>query len=142
MRYFWGLKTVVTKAMGGLTLSVIMRVMKSWKTMIGYLSFRGHNDLEAPLTKKGQSGYRLPNRRVSIALKHRQNNYAIPLSAEINTVRETIGNDSPNIFVDNGKLKRMAGGSMKRGGQTHCRILARAAAFTSFQETVSSGYFR
>ena len=40
-------------------------------------------------------------------MKHRQDNNAIFLSTKIHAVRKTIGDDTPNIFANNGKLKRV-----------------------------------
>jgi hypothetical protein len=42
-------------------------------------------------------------------MKHRQDNNAASICAEINAVREAIGYDSPDIFSDNSELEGMAG---------------------------------
>lgn len=42
-------------------------------------------------------------------MKYRQDNNAAPICAEINAVRESIGNDSPDIFTYNSELERMVG---------------------------------
>jgi len=109
-------------------------------------------------------------------MEYRQDNNAMFLCAKINAVRETIGDDTPNVLANNGKLERVfrcqryatvnlahelksktnslgviprtgfdelcTGGAMKRNGQAHRLILARAAAFTSLQGTTSSGLAR
>ena len=40
-------------------------------------------------------------------MKYRQDNNAMILRAKINAVRETIGDDMPNILANNGKLERV-----------------------------------
>jgi hypothetical protein len=42
-------------------------------------------------------------------MKHGQDNNAVLLRTKINTVWETIGNDTPNILANNGKLERILG---------------------------------
>ena len=42
-------------------------------------------------------------------MKYRQNNDAVPICAEIHTIREAIGNDSTNIFTENSELERLGG---------------------------------
>ena len=49
-------------------------------------------------------------------MKYRQDNDTILLRTKIYAVRETVGNDTPNIFANNGKLKRV------RRGQRHATI--------------------
>ena len=109
-------------------------------------------------------------------MKYRQDYNALILRTKINAVRKTIGDDTPYVFANNGKLKRVfgcqryttvnlgnklksktnsfcfiprtgfdelcTGCPMKGDRQTHFPILERAAAFTSFQETTSSGFAR
>ncbi len=41
-------------------------------------------------------------------MKHRQDNNAIFLRTKIRAVRKTVGDDTPNIFANNGKLKKGA----------------------------------
>ncbi len=118
----------------------------------------------------------LPNGWASIAMEDGQDNDAMFLYAKIYAVRETIGDDTPNVLANNGKLERVfrgqryttvnfgheleskanslgliprtcfdelcTGSTMKSNKQTHCLILARAAAFTSFHGTTSSGLAR
>ena len=50
-------------------------------------------------------GSRLPNGRVSAAMKYRQDNDAMLLRTKINAVRETIGDDTPNVRANDGKLE-------------------------------------
>ena len=42
-------------------------------------------------------------------MKYRQDNNAMFLRAKINAVRKTIGDDTPNILANNGKLERVFG---------------------------------
>lgn len=42
-------------------------------------------------------------------MKYRQNNNAMFLCAKIDAVWETIGDDTPNVLVNNGKLERVFG---------------------------------
>ena len=39
-------------------------------------------------------------------MKYRQNNDAMFLFAEIDAIRKTIGDDTPNVLVNKDKLKR------------------------------------
>lgn len=50
-------------------------------------------------------GSRLQNGGVSAALKYRQDNDAMFLRTKINAVRETIGDDTPNVLANDGKLE-------------------------------------
>ena len=50
-------------------------------------------------------GSRLPNGGVSAAMKYRQDNDAMFLRTKINDVRETIGDDTPNVLANDGKLE-------------------------------------
>lgn len=106
-------------------------------------------------------------------MKYRQDNNAIAVRPKIHAERKTIGDDSPNVRINDGKLKRVfrrqrdatvnfrdelktkakslafipracfdelrTRATMKRDWQTHCPILARAAAFTLPHEITSSG---
>ena len=40
-------------------------------------------------------------------MKYRQNNNAMFLCAKINAVWKTMGNNTPNVFANNGKLERV-----------------------------------
>ena len=42
-------------------------------------------------------------------MKYRQDNNAMLLRAKINAVRKTIGDDTPNVLANNGKLERLFG---------------------------------
>jgi len=50
-------------------------------------------------------GSRLQNGGVSAAMKYRQDSDAMFLRTKINDVGETIGDDTPNVLVNDGKLE-------------------------------------
>ena len=47
----------------------------------------------------------LPNSGISTTMKYRQNNAAMLFCTKINIVRETIGNNTPNVLANNSKLE-------------------------------------
>ena len=49
----------------------------------------------------------MPNGRGSAAMKHSEDNDAMFFFTKINTVRETVCNDAPNVLTNNGKLERV-----------------------------------
>jgi hypothetical protein len=49
----------------------------------------------------------LPNGGISVAMEYRQDNNAMLLRTKINAVWETIGDDTPNVLANNGKLERV-----------------------------------
>jgi len=48
-----------------------------------------------------------PNGGISATMEYSQDNDAMFLRAKINTVWKTIGDNAPNVFANNGKLKRI-----------------------------------
>jgi len=49
----------------------------------------------------------LPIGGISVAMEYRQDNNAMLLRTKINAVWETIGDDTPNVLANNGKLERV-----------------------------------
>ena len=49
----------------------------------------------------------LPNGGISVAMEYRQDNNARLLRTKIHAVWETIGDDTPNVRANNGKLERV-----------------------------------